>query len=226
MIGMALAAEAEDHRIDLDGVDVLGAVPQRGRDVGAGAGAENQDVSNVSPNDRVRPLVEVFLLLDRRHRLVEDVVHLDDGVGAVLADGDLVVRRPDRAARHDVDDDQRRRQQRDVDGHRSDVAPERTAPSVGRRLARRAAARRSERDAEPPRRRQLRARKSRANAATPARLPARLMRVAAQRRQRRHLAPHALRQRREERRDDDEQQRQQHRALDQHDALPAVPLEK
>ncbi len=44
-------------------------------------------------------------------------------------------------------------------------------------------------------------------------------RVAAQRRQRRHLAPHALRHRREQRRDDDEQERQQHRALDQHDAL-------
>ena len=58
-----------------------------------------------------------------------------------------------------------------------------------------------------------------ANAATPARLPAMLSRVAAQRRQRRHLPPHALRQRGEERRDDDKQQRQQHRALDQHDAL-------
>ena len=40
--------------------------------------------SNESPKTCVRPLVEVFLLLDRRHRLVEDVVHLHHGVGAVV----------------------------------------------------------------------------------------------------------------------------------------------
>ena len=43
-----------------------------------------------------------------------------------------------------------------------------------------------------------------------------LMRVGAQRRQRRHLARHALRHRGEQRRDDDEQDRQQQRRLDQH----------
>ena len=47
---------------------------------------------------RVRPLVEVFLLRHRRHRLVKDVVHLDDGVGLVLEDRDAVVRRPQAAA--------------------------------------------------------------------------------------------------------------------------------
>ncbi len=95
----------------------LRAVPERGRDVGARAGAENQDVVERVAEDGVRPLVEVFLLLDRRHRLVEDVVHLDDRVGALLADGDLVVRRPDRAARHDLNEAQRDREQRQADGH-------------------------------------------------------------------------------------------------------------
>ena len=84
--------------IDLHRVDVLRAVVQRGGDVGAGAGAEDQHVLERVAERHVRPLVEVFLLLHRRHRLVEDVVDLDDGVGAVLADGDLVVRRPDGAA--------------------------------------------------------------------------------------------------------------------------------
>ena len=91
---------------------------QGGGDVGARAGPENQHVLEAVAKDRVRPLVEVFLLRHRGHRLVKDVVHLDDRVGAVLADGDLVVRRPQRAARHDVDEDQRDGQQGNVDEHR------------------------------------------------------------------------------------------------------------
>ena len=83
MIRMMRAPEPDDRRIDLDGVDVLDAVPQRRGDVGAGAGAEDQDVLERVAEHAVRPLVEVFLLLDRRHRLVKDVVHLDDGVGAL-----------------------------------------------------------------------------------------------------------------------------------------------
>ena len=55
----------------------------------------------------VRPLIEVFLVVHRRHRLVKDVVHLDDGVRSFVSDGDLVVRRPERAARHDVNERQR-----------------------------------------------------------------------------------------------------------------------
>ena len=80
LIGMTLGAEAEDDRIDVDRVDVLRAVAQRGGDVGAAAGAEDQHVVERVAEHGVRPLVEVFLLLDRRHRLVKDVVHLDDGV--------------------------------------------------------------------------------------------------------------------------------------------------
>ena len=81
MVGMQALAEPEDRRVDLHGIDVLGAVHQRGRDVGAGAGAENQHVLEAVAKDRVRPLIEVFLLRDRGHRLVKDVVHLDDRVG-------------------------------------------------------------------------------------------------------------------------------------------------
>ena len=51
---------------------------------------------------------------------MEDVVDLDDGVGPLLADGDLVVRGPDRAARHRVDERQRSGEQDDVDGDRRD----------------------------------------------------------------------------------------------------------
>src|SRR5438067_1780663 len=43
---------------------------------------------------RVRPLVEVLLAIDRRHRLVEDVVNIDYVVVAILEDGDAVVGRP------------------------------------------------------------------------------------------------------------------------------------
>ena len=60
----------------------LRAVPQRRRDVGAAAGAEDQHLVERVAEDRVRPLIEVFLLRDRRHRLVKDVIHLDDRVRA------------------------------------------------------------------------------------------------------------------------------------------------
>ena len=50
------------------------------------ARAENQHVVEGVAEDRVRPLIEVFLLRDGRHRLVKDVVDLDDRVRAVLED--------------------------------------------------------------------------------------------------------------------------------------------
>ena len=89
---MVLEPEAQDDRVDFHRVDVLRSVPERGGDVGAGPGAENQDLVEAVAEDRVRPLVEIFLLIERRHRLVKDVVHLDDRVGPVLADRDPVVR--------------------------------------------------------------------------------------------------------------------------------------
>ena len=44
MVGMPFGAEAENHRIDIDRVDMFRAVLQRRGDVSAAAGAENQDV--------------------------------------------------------------------------------------------------------------------------------------------------------------------------------------
>ena len=92
MIRVILPAETHDDRIDLDGVDMLGAMLQRGGDVGSRARAEHEHVLERVAEHHVGPLVEVFLLFDRGHRLVKDVVDLDDGVGPVLADRDLVIR--------------------------------------------------------------------------------------------------------------------------------------
>ena len=80
MVGMVLPAEPDDDRIDLDRVDVLGAMPQRRGDVGPRPGAEDEHVLERVAEDHVGPLVEVFLLLHRGHRLVKDVVDLDHGV--------------------------------------------------------------------------------------------------------------------------------------------------
>ena len=52
---------------------------QRRRNVGARPGTEHQHVSNVSLNTMYGHC-RSFLVIDRRHRLVKDVVHLDDGV--------------------------------------------------------------------------------------------------------------------------------------------------
>ncbi len=116
-IRMVGEAQPHDHGIDLDGVHVRRAVLQRGRDVGAGPGAEDEHVLERVAEDRVGPLVEVLLVIDRRHRLVKDVVHLDDRVGAFLADGDLVVGRPDGAARHRVHEHERRGEKQQIDRH-------------------------------------------------------------------------------------------------------------
>ena len=116
MVGVVLGAEAQDHRVDLDGIDVPGAMPQRRRDVSAGAGAEDQHVVERVAEHRVRPLIEVFLLVDRRHRLVEDVVDLDDRVRAVLEQRDAVVRRPQAAALHAIDDQEGCEEQHHVHG--------------------------------------------------------------------------------------------------------------
>ena len=105
-IGVTFGAEPQDHRIDFDGVDVFGAVAQRRRDVSARARAEDQHIVERVAEDGVRPLIEVFLLVDRRHRLMKDVVHLDHRVGAILEERDAVVGGPQAAAFHLVDDQQ------------------------------------------------------------------------------------------------------------------------
>ena len=101
---MALAADADDERIDLDRVDMMRAVLQRRGDVRAGAGPEDQHVIERVAEHRIRPLIEVFLVVDGRHRLVKDVVDLDDGIFPLLADRDLVVRGPEGVAAHHVDE--------------------------------------------------------------------------------------------------------------------------
>ena len=58
---MALATDPDDQRIDLDGIDMLGAMTQCRSDVGAGAGAEDQHVVERVAEDRIRPLIEVSL---------------------------------------------------------------------------------------------------------------------------------------------------------------------
>ena len=227
VIRMVRAAEPDDRRVDFHRVHVLHAVSERGGHVRAGPGAEDQDVLERVAEHGVRPLVEVFLLLDRRHRLVKDVVHLDDRIGPVLADGDLVVRRPDRSTRHDVDQRQRAREQRDVDaddehrwasggGDRSDPGAGgrwRAWQHVGCENQRQGG---GEGQAEPHRRRQLEPR-DHAERHDAGEAACQVDRVGLERRQLRHLASHPLRERGEERRHDDEEHRQEHRALDEHD---------
>ena len=157
MVRVILAAEPDDDRIDLDRVDMLRAVPERRRHVGPRSRRPSTSTfSKRVAEHHVGPLVEVFLLLDRRHRLVKDVVDLDDRVGAVLTDGDLVVRGPQRSARHDVHEDERQRQQRDVDGDERAACA--TAPASTRLAGSAAAA--------PPRRSQCRTTTSARAAAT------------------------------------------------------------
>ena len=101
-IRMVLSPQPHDDGIDLDRVDARRAVLQGRRHVRARAGAEDQHVLEAVAEHLVRPLVEVLLLPHRRHRLVEDVVHLHHGFLALRVRGDLVVRRPQRVARQPV----------------------------------------------------------------------------------------------------------------------------
>ena len=216
MVRVILAAEPNDHRIDLDGVDVRRAVLQCRCHVRPRAGTEHQHVLERVPEDHVGPLVEVFLLLHRGHRLVKDVVDLDDRIGAVLADRDLVIRRPQRPACHHVNEAERQHQQRNVD---ADEHTARASESPAVRLAREQERhRRGEADPEPPRRRQLQPRDD-GKEAHARQAAEQIQCVAAKRRQRGHLPAHALRERGKERRDDHEDQRQQHRAFDDDDLL-------
>src|SRR4051812_18363437 len=91
LVRVASAAEPDDRRIDFNRVHVLDAVAERRGDVRPRTGAENQRVLEGVAEHAVGPLVEVFLLFDRGHRLVEDIVPLYDRVRTRLADRDLVV---------------------------------------------------------------------------------------------------------------------------------------
>ena len=105
MIRMAVAAEPIQERIDLHGVDALGAVRQRDRDVVAAAGADDEHV-----RERVGGRVPVRLepmFLRRLHQceghdpLVGTAVHVDRHGPVVHAGpgGHPVVRRPQRVRR-------------------------------------------------------------------------------------------------------------------------------
>ena len=203
-VGMVLAPEPHDHRIDLHRVDALRAVQERGGDVGAGAGAEDQHVLEAVAEGRVRPLVEVLLARHRGHRLVEDVVDLDDGLLPFLDGRDLVVRRPGGAPRQPVHDDQRSAQQ---DDHRqpADQAHRRVDEEHGD----------GEGDREPRRRRHLEPRHQ-PERHDPGDAAGQVHAVALERRQPLEQLAHRLGQGGEQHRHDHEHQRQQHRALDDH----------
>src|SRR3954470_16844754 len=203
MIGMPFGAEPQDHRIDVNRVDVPRTVLQRRGDVGAAAGAENQHVIERVAEYRVRPLVEVFLVRDRRHRLVEDVVHLDDGVVAVLEHGDPVVRRPQAAALHAEDNRQREREQREV-GERNRTPPLHDERHGG-----------GGRDAEPDQRRQLQPRDDR-KAGDAGEAAEQVDHIGAKRRVPGQLHAHPMCDRHEQRGHRDEEQRQQQRAFNRH----------
>ena len=209
---MALGAEPQDHRIDLDRVDVFRAVLQRRRDVRAGAGAEDQHLVEGVAEHGVRPLVEILLVRDRRHRLVKDVIHLDDGVRAVLEERDAVVGRPQAAALHAEDEQQRAGEQRQVGGGDELLS----LPQQGRG--------RGARHAEPHQRRQLQPRhqRERGDAGQAAE---KIDHICPERRTSRQLASHAMRDGGEERGDRDEQQRQQQRAFHRDDGVRGAARE-
>ncbi len=102
-VDVVLAADLEDARVDVDGVDAVGALAQRDRDVRAGAGADDEHVAEgVARGSQVRRLVDPLALLDLPlrggHQLVRDAVRLDQQEAVVRRDDvvglDLVVRRP------------------------------------------------------------------------------------------------------------------------------------
>ena len=206
-VGMMLPAQLHDDRIDLHRVHVVGAVQQCRSDVGARAGPQDQHALERVAEHRVRPLVEVLLLFDRRHRLVEDVVDLHHRLLRLGEGGDLVVRRPHRPRREAVDDADRHRQHDDArDGQRPTLLED--EGQGGQR-----------RNAEPHGGRQLQ-RRHQAEGCDAEQAAGQVPEVGAQRRRLiGHLLPHPLRQQHEEQRDGAKQHRQEPRALDGHHLL-------
>jgi len=132
---------------------------------------------------------------------VKDVVHLDDGVLAILEDRDAVVRRPEAAALHAIDDGERRDEEDEVEGGDEPAGfdDEGQCGDGG--------------DAEPDERRQLQPRDERETAHA-GQAAEQVEDVCAKRRPSGQLAPHALRDGDEERRYRGEEQRQEQRAFD------------
>ena len=85
-----------DPWIDFDGVDVLGAQPQRDRDIIASSCPDDEDVVGPGPGTRVRETIDgddVELSAGGLDRLVRDPVHQQgDGARWLRDQPDLVVR--------------------------------------------------------------------------------------------------------------------------------------
>src|SRR5207249_3628373 len=125
-VGIQLYADGMNPRVDLHGVDVLGAQPQRDRDIIAGAGADDKDVVGRGPSAGVGETVDghhVELSAGRLDGLVRDPVHQQpDGARRLRRQPDLVIRRPAIGGnrRLQAEDDQHGSQYRRL--------PERAAP--------------------------------------------------------------------------------------------------
>ena len=185
---MMLLAEAHDDRVDLNRVDVLGAVTERRGDVGSRTGSENQHIVEAVAEHGVGPLIEVFLLIDVGHRLVKNVIHLDDGVVAILGHIDFVVRGPQAVATHAMNDDQRCGQQQERDNRLDRRALRWSIASAWNQVERQCGAKR---DAEPRDRWQLQPRHQREGRDT-GQAAEQVDRVGLQWRPRRQLAAHLL----------------------------------
>ena len=98
VVGVLLLADLGDARVDLHGVDVLGALAQRERDVGAGTGADDEDVVERVLADAVvrHEVLRVCgdLVGHLLEVLVRDTVDVDPGDLTLLGGLHLVVRRP------------------------------------------------------------------------------------------------------------------------------------
>ncbi len=151
---------------------------------------------------------------------MKDVVHLHNGVRTLLADRNLVVRRPDRATGHHVDERERSREQCEIeedDGRGRGARCRLDADAVDWRFrGQQQRNRGSEGNAEPHGRRKLEPGND-AERNDPCQAAGEINRVCLEGRELRHFTAHALRKRHEQRRDDHEEQRQQHRALDDDD---------
>ncbi len=149
MVGVALLADLHDPRVDVDGVDVLGALGQCDRDVGPGPCADDQYVVQRVVRS---PLVRLGVLLlavgqlpvGGRHQLVRNAVDRDvhdvDVVEDPVLGLDLVVRGPADAGSERLQ--QQRNDHPDPDDRGEDPLPaadqqhetgrDQEAPDIGR----------------------------------------------------------------------------------------------
>src|SRR4029453_16079782 len=90
-VGVIFTPELDDYGINLDGINMNGAMLQGRGNIRSRACAEHENVLKRVSKSHVGPLVEVFLLAYRGHRLVKDVVHLYHHVPICSSKGNLVV---------------------------------------------------------------------------------------------------------------------------------------